>query len=782
MPPTSPPTPPSPPGFLPTLPSAVVGQVFRDHGVERVVEVVEALPDRLVVAQSHGGRYDVADGWLLLLEWLESPHLAALRFRAQQAGAQPDQSVRDALLALDPAERLVAVLRDQTEKAQFLEDGTWWVPRREALHTLAIQTETDDAAAEELVREGQACLAKATELRAKPGRLGRATGFLIDLAPRAEPLRQLLAGRRVARPRAPLLLRRASQRRRYSAAEEALLRWILQERMRLHDAAAADPVDCARRELLEATLDAVLMPAIERRIQTRPWPDPEGVALTVFQGLCPALAEAPDALEAAKRAQAVARLRAHLRGEPPRPGEGAKRTSQLLHNACWGLLDLERTSNGLRAAKGGRPVAVRALSPEVASVRTVVGPGKRASNTRTVAREEQVAPRQGTAELTAWIVARQPDPDLRLAEAQELRDAIRAAFAEAITPDLAHYRTYVLEFMSPVGRTVGARALGANENTVRGLFPRSGEKDDRKPHADVHRLVAPFEEDVRRFGRVFPILRFALLPFQHEVNRYATPEYADVLRALFTDPSRWTGRGETWPGWLLDRQVAALRALEPARDPAWDRFSLLREVVLPFLERVLEGRRAEGTERDLSWSLTSGRTRAQELHDALGWLLLGAPDGDALRHVLALLERPVREVAKAAGLSTLDLVDLQLGRRWATPSEVEGLVGALVAAAPDLPEVAARAALAPLVAPSLPPAPEPDDGADGAGTGDAAGLPEDATGEVDTTEDDEPELDDWLEPEGQPGDDPWSELQARPVAATVDWELAVDDAPAEEGR
>ncbi len=764
MSPKSPPAPPPAPVFLPALPNPVVGQVFRDHAAERVVEVVEVFPDRLVVAQSHGGRYEVVDRWQLLLEWLEPPHLAALRFRAQQAGGQPMRSVREALLALGPAERLVAVLRDAQGAGELLECGRRWVSTVDAERSLALAlgSESDVAAARRHVRDGRSDLAKATELRVVPGQQGCAKGFLLEPSRRAEPLEQLLAGRRSGAHRSPLLLRRANRQHRYTPAEEDLLRWALQERVRLRNANALNDVDLARRQLLEATLDAVLMPAIERRLMRRPWPDPSDLALSVYGNLWPALADDPWLRERARSARAVVRLRAHLLGETLPAEAGARATtSALMHNACWGLLDLERTPQGVHDAGAVRPASVGPIHPNT-------------SAERGGAREEQPVLPPGAAELQRWVADRAHGAHAQLERARQLLGEIRAAFVEAITSDLAHYGVYLLEFMSPVARSDGARALGVSENTVRGLFPRKGGKDDRRPHADVHALVQPFDEDVRRFGRVFPMLRFALLPSEEEVARHAAPEHVDVLRGLFGDPARWTGRGTTWPEWLLDDLAATL----PPREPAWDRLALLREVVLPFLERVLEARREAGTERDLSWALAPARSREQELRDGLGWLLQGAPDGDSLRLALSLLEQSASEVAKAAGLSALDLVDLQLGLRWITPTEADGLVRALTAAAPDLPEVAARAALAPLLAPPLPAAPTSGDPAEDEGDEPAGDVQA-----VDEATDDDPEgADGWLEPEGRSGDDPWAELRARSASATVAWELAAEDVDPEDDR
>lgn len=636
------------------------GEVVYDHLARRLARVVRVGEAGVDLVDERAGLAWTADGlYRLGLERLERPHGLVLAYEVPALSAR-----RARFAALPPLEQALAACRAlRTGPAR----RPAWLPA-----ALSAPVKRDELA---------------RELQATSGRPARDVDDALDAlhaaGGRDERLRVDADGVRVRLPGVSWLVERVVERPRraerddggepglvapgaeHTAEEEAALLWALREVVRLEATPARDLVATHRLDVLRPRLWATFRPGVAARLARfadpeRPWADPEAAPDEVFDLLLALLvAPTPD------RPPTVAALADLLAA--PGGVDLARPPSQELHRALYGCCDALRRDRARPALRLG------SFDPEVDD-----GPGaaRPVDSARAAAGPREL----GFRELRQLVFDQAPHEGraAREARARALLQAIRAAFLRGLGPlEGPQYRAVLLDFLTLLDRPRIAEVTGVNYNTLRGWFPRSGTGSTRPP-VFVRGLVP---EALRGFvgclGRVFPVLRAGLLPREEEIDALVDDEAARVvLGALFVHEDL-DGRGDFW------REGALATA---ARELGQTELELVERTLLPFLERLVEHRRAHDLARgDAAARTAAARTTAEDLElAALALLLLGAPDGGGLGRLLAGRDVAARRrLAAEAGLGVMDLVDLELGRRWATPAELEGLGRALGPEADD---------------------------------------------------------------------------------------------------
>lgn len=646
------------------------GGVVYDHLAQRTGRVERAGPDGVVLVDAAGATRWCASGlYRLALERLDAPNESVLAFELAVPAAR-----RAALRDLDPVDRAVALCRGQRTGAFRTtgerKDGVLLsepVTARDLTrsHEAALGAPGARFVQEVLTRieqgEGAALLRRA------------ATGVRLVLNDVSWLLDRLVLDRTWRRDRArgghpgagaraiaALVREDATGRAPYTAEEELTLAWALSEIVRIERREALEPVDGQRQGELRSRFWAVFRPGVALRTDRRldpeeGWIDPDTVPEEVLDRLLEHLRGRPGA------PAAVERLQQHLarpRGEPARAP-----TSQLVRNALYDCLDALRTGRAHTA-------------PRHASFDPLLDDGH-------VRRPTDAAPTPvrelGFNELRALLGEVAPQEDLaeRQRRAHQLLHAIRRVFARELEAlrarDPVKYQTVLLDFTSLLSRPKIAHYTGINYDTFRWWYPRAGERATRTPRFLHVFLPDELRGFVKQFGRVFPILQLGLLPRVHEIDALAQDEAVrEALVDLFTF-APLDKRGEFWGDDVMQR--AADRTGQTVE-------AFIDETLFPFLVALVEHRRAGDLDRGQApWLERATTATAQDAADlevaAMALLLLGAPDGRALGEALrarARAEPDARHgLARAAGLSPLDLVDLELGRRWARPAELEAL-------------------------------------------------------------------------------------------------------------
>lgn len=683
-----------------------VGQVVYDHLAQRTGRVAQAGPGGVVLVDAAGTTRWTASGlYRLALEPLEAPSALALAFAVPRPAAR-----RDALRALDPLALAVALCRgERTGPCRARGDRVGGVLLAEPVSQRELARAHEaalGAPGEHLEQEVRARLASLHTARPGPRTHAGAHAYL-----RADPaglrlvlsepswlLERLVLDRTWRRERgrgragaagvggasggpgaaavAPLVRGDATSHAPYTAEEEAALAWALAEVVRIERGDDPQPVDRQRLGELRSRLWAVFRPGVAQRTDRRldpelGWIDPDTVPEEVLERLLELLRAG------AGGSPAVERLRARLA-----PGAApAAPTSQLVRNALYDCLDAVRDDREHTAPR------LAALEPAAHDRDELVRPADAApALVRDVGFEElrglvaQLAPRadQAGQERRARALLR----SIRRVFAREL-EALRAR-------DPVRYRTVLLDFTTLLSRPQIAHYTGIRYNTFREWFPRAGTRPTRPPHFVRALLPDELQGFVRQFGRVYPILQVGLLPRADEVDALTQDEATrEALVDLFV-LAPLDGRGGFWGDGELRR--AAGRTQQSVE-------AFIDQTLFPFLVALVEHRRARDLARgEAPWLERPRADTPEEQADrwagALALLLLGAPDGRGLGAALAARPEPDarRAVARAAGLTPLDLVDLELGRRWAGPQELEALrrvlaphldLGALDGLAPD---------------------------------------------------------------------------------------------------
>lgn len=633
-----------------------VGEVVYDHLAQRTGRVVHLQHGAIDLVDARGTGWTADGMYPEGLEVLERPNLLVVAFEHPGLVAQ-----RAHLQALAPLEQAVTLAR-----------GLSTGPRRRS-RTLV----SEPIASAELAREFQAGF-------------GRAPGTFVEVLerlPDAEVdgrLRPDPRGVRVRLPRVgwlvervieasarpprgdpsepwedvPLVRRGASAAQPHGDEEEARLLWALREVVRLEGLASArGGVDTARLNALRPRLWAVFRPSVVAHLERRtdpeqPWRDPEAAPDEAFELLLTLLSERTDL------PRSVAGLAELL--FTPDGGAEARRPSHALHCALYDCVDRLRR-------EATRPLLrTTSFDPTLDDDGHVTRP---AASLLAVPAMRDV----GFRDLQRLLVELAPREDAaaRMARARELLRAVRAAFLRGLVPleapeRTATYRAILLDFLTLLDRNTIAALTGINYNTLRGWFPRSGEARTRPPRFVRGLVPDELAGFVRAFGRVFPILRLGLLPRQDEIDALVDDERVrSALTELFTYEDL-DARGDFW------RESALGRV---ARDLGQTETQFVELTLLPFLEDLVAERRARGLDRG---AFAAPDAAPDELdHAALAILLLGAPDGRPLVELTAARTRgdvaARRRLAAEAGLGLLDLVDLELGRRWATPAELTEL-------------------------------------------------------------------------------------------------------------
>lgn len=496
-------------------------------------------------------------------------------------------------------------------------------------------------------------------------------GWLVDRVVQAvsRPRGASKTGPEEDAPTLPPLVPRGSPS--HTDEEEAALLWALREVVRIRGLAERGSVDDHRLDVLQPRLWAVFRPSVARHLDERthpdrPWADPDTAPDQAFEQLLDLLR---GATALPRNVAGLAELLVGSAGQDRRP-------SQVIHNALYDCLDVLRRD-------GCRPVLpMTAFDPKLDDDGQAVRPADSvlaAPGLRDL----------GFLELRQLLVDQAPlaSESARRARARELLRDIRAAFLKGL-PALqaarpAQYRAVLLDFLTLLDRQRIADVTGINYNTLRGWFPRSGDCETRPPVFVRSLVPEALAGLVDRFGRVFPVLRAGLLPRQEEIDALVDDEGVRLaLSALFVLEDL-DGRGDFWREHTL---------AQAARDLGQTELELIERTLLPFLDRLVEHRRARSLDRGAlpPWLRLPAPPTERSADDelaALAVLLFGAPDGAPLGQLLAartdgdLSGR--RRLLKDAGLTLLDVVDLELGRRWATPGELDGLRRALGPEADD---------------------------------------------------------------------------------------------------
>lgn len=450
----------------------------------------------------------------------------------------------------------------------------------------------------------------------------------------------------------PLVRTDASSQSPYRAEEEGVLAWALSEILRIERGERLQPVDPLRCGELRTRLWAVFRASVvahaSRRLDAEEaWIDPETLPDEVFE-----------------------RLLEHLHGEPRAPAsvgrlrervEGATDlgpTSQLIRCALYDVLDALR--------RRGTFSAPRHPSFDLAVHEGAVGRPADSPSAATLDRD------LGFVELRRWLADTGPgeqEPH-RHARARQLLHAIRRAFARGLAElherEPVAYRTVLLDFMSLLSRPQIAAFTGINYNTFRWWYPRSGGRETRPPRYIRELLPPELATFVDQFGRVFPILQLGLLPRQGEIDALAGSEEARrALGELFTH-APLDERGEFWGEAAMRRAAVELGQTVEA---------FISQTLFPFLTSVVELRRKQSFDRGGHTDTPSEGLRQDRDMAAMALLILGAPDGRGLTQALhAAGERESRrQLARDFPLGVNDLLDLELGRRWARPEELAAL-------------------------------------------------------------------------------------------------------------
>jgi hypothetical protein len=642
------------------------GAVVYDHLALRTGRVERAGPEGVVLVDATGATRWCASGpYRLALEPLDAPNELVLAFELARPAAR-----RAALRALGPVERAVALCRGQRTGAC-----------RTVGERVGGELLSEPITARELTRAHEAALGEpgarfadevlATLERGSAGApLRRAPAgvrlvlndaswlldrLVLDRTWRRERARGGHAGAS-ARAIAALVRDHATSHAPCTPDEELVLAWALGEIVRIERGEALEPVDGQRLGELRSRFWAGFRASVALRIGRRldpeeGWIDPDTVPEEVFDRLLEHLRGRAGAPAAVERLQ---QHLAHARGEPPRAP-----TSQLVRNALYDCLDALRTGRSHTA-------------PRHASFDPLADDGH-------LRRPTEAAPSPvrelGFNELRALLgeVAPQADPAAQQQRAQQLLRAIRRVFARELevlrARDPVKYRTVLLDFTSLLSRPRIADYTGINYDTFRWWFPRAGERVTRPPRFVRVFLPDELQGFVSRFGRVFPVLQLGLLPRPHEIDALAHDEpVREALVDLFTF-APLDKRGEFWGDDVLRR--AAERTGQTVE-------AFIDRTLFPFLVALVEHRRARDLDRGQApWLERAASATAEDAADlelaALALLLLGAPDGRGLGGALRARAEARRDLARAAGLSPLDLVDLELGRRWARPDELDRL-------------------------------------------------------------------------------------------------------------
>jgi hypothetical protein len=444
-------------------------------------------------------------------------------------------------------------------------------------------------------------------LRLAPG------GVLVDVPPLADWVERLVRGR--SAERTPAL--RADD----AARQGRLVRWSFELLVGLHlmrvRLGAVDPVDAARVDSLVLPLAELFRAPVLRKgafCLSR-----DGRRFT-FAGA--AAGEVPDdlPLRALERAvQGVARCeprRAFVELSCAADGE----TLAAVRRCVLTGLDLLRDEGALMP-EGPRPCALEAIdlarsggrggswsrgrgTPRVAD--RLEADGRRAPRDADAAALEPCP--LGAADLRSFVEAEWPHatPAARERLTVGLVRALRRRAAKVLralqsAPD-GRFEARALDLLSLLDRSTISEVSGVPIGTLRGDFARSDPDAPDGParwFPDPHQPSRPLPRNLRellprrlrgrftnRFARIYPLVRFTLLPQPHEVRVLAQSlEHLLALERLFFYPASWDERSEGAPSWSVEALHDACLDAVVADVPA-----LVRDVLLPFLIDLVRAR------------------------------------------------------------------------------------------------------------------------------------------------------------------------------------------------
>lgn len=703
------PAPSTPSPSTPAAPFAV-GEVVFDLVVKRSARVTRVLPDALEL--SDGTTWRVAGPYLELLCRIPSPSL-------QELALDAPNEIAAGLRALAPADRILALLRGR---------------RLGLTHRLAARPISGAALAQEhdaFLKEGGAAAVEAARrsLADHPEvSLGEDGEFTLRALSSGPLQDQFLAASALEDVEeedygrefrlsfltsvSPLTTREHAQDDR--AESESIVLWLVSENVRLLANEGLDPIERTRRGSLRDRLVSTVARHIVRKLyrvegsKKRRWRKPEALVERVVQrlleGLAERLGEAPPESPAPT---ALAALTLRLRAAPDVAAKPYP--SQLLHTAVDQVVDryfakpryneLEDAPLDARDTTAARE---QSFSGTPGRRRTFRDPAERLGAAEAkaleVLGEELSQARRFVSEEWASLTSAPPDaepsPQDLSGALEVLVEALRTSLIARLSEKPRWRRTFLLFLSTPAHSLATCKGKLTERCPKCGATPEEGKHRNANPgtlSSYISRELPPFlaqalPEQLRPYvsqGRaLLPLLRAAHAIFPTDVWTYAQSERERVLlhQLLFSwgrEQQDKRGRGVTKEfveGLAIG--AAAPAGGDWAGDPLLPRADLplfVEDVVIPFVERVLEGRRTLPAQRRAASTLAAPTW--QDLLPILDLILFGPPN--AARLDAALRDRSEAEVARATGLTRLALYDLRAGRAFAPHDVARGLEAAL---------------------------------------------------------------------------------------------------------
>ncbi|MBL4847453.1 MAG: hypothetical protein JKY65_18195 [Planctomycetes bacterium] len=495
---------------------------------------------------------------------------------------------------------------------------------------------------------------------------------------------------------------------------EQVVHWLLNENLRLQALEGLDAVDKLRREALWARLLSTVARHCVVKLykvegsQKRRWREPESLIERVVQTLIERLSVELSGVPLGERSPTDLVALAALLTNPTDLTQPPY-ASHLLHRAVDQVVDRYFAKPRFRELEDGSLDSRDASSAREQSFSGVAGRGRTFRDpserlgaaaakayeflAEDLSRAHSFVSREWPQLTSAPHGAEPSEEDLKGA-LEFLVEALRTGLIARLEERPRWRRTLLLYLSTPAhsfatcngaltarcGKCGATPEEGVHRSPSRGtlssalsrnlpLFVRDALPEALRPYATQGRAL-------------LPLLRAAHAIFPRDVWDYAESErervlIEDLLFGWGRDQHDKRGRGVTKE--FLEE--LAIGAAAPAGGD-WAGEPLLAEadiplfvetIVIPFVERTLEGRRTLPEQRRAS--ALAGAATWRDLFPVLELILYGVPDAAAL--VSALRGRSEAEVAQAVSLSRVSLYDLRAGREFAPLSLSRALEGAL---------------------------------------------------------------------------------------------------------